>query len=133
MTQASPEVDVSSPFVKANLGFRLLLEVALLAGIVVASIQNYDGATVWIASVVGVTIAAGLWGVFAVPNDPSRSGNTVVATPGAVRLAIELALFALVAVWLANAESYVFAALLGGGAIVHYAVWPARIRWLLAH
>lgn len=133
MTQALPEVDVSSSFVKANLGFRLLLEIGLLAGIVVASVQNYDGATVWIASIIGVTVAASLWGVFAVPNDPSRSGKTVVATPGVVRLVIELALFALVTAWLATAESYVFAALLGGGAIVHYAAWPARIRWLLAH
>lgn len=118
---------------RANLGFRLLLEVAMLAGIVVASVLNYDGATAWIAAVVGLVVAVTLWGVFAVPDDPSRSGKTVVATPGPVRLLLEIALFAAVVVWLVAAESYVFAALLGAGVLVHYLSWPARTRWLLAH
>ncbi len=129
----SEEVDVQSAFVRANLGFRLLLEAGLLSGIVVASILNYSGGTAWLASIVGVVVAGGVWGVFAVPNDPSRSGKTVIATPGAVRLILELALFAVVTAWLATGEAYVFAALLGVGVIVHYAAWPARIRWLLAH
>ncbi len=127
------EINVSSPFVRANLGLRFLLEAGLFACIAVAAIANYDGATAWTASTVGIAVAAGTWGVFAVPNDPSRSGKTVVVTPGAVRLVIELALFAIVVAWLLVGESYVAAALLGSGAIVHYAAWPARIRWLLAH
>ena len=34
-----------------------------------------------------------VWGVFAVRDDPSRSGKTVVQTPGIIRLILELALF----------------------------------------
>ncbi len=98
-----------------------------------ASVRNYDGATAWIASTVGVVLTAAIWGVFAVPDDPSRSGKTVVATPGRVRLLIEFALFGAVTAWLVTAESYIAAVLLGGGAVIHYALWPARIRWLLAH
>lgn len=110
-----------------------MLEAALFACIVVAAIANYDGVTAWIASVVGIIFTASVWGVFAVPDDPSRSGKTVVVTPGPVRLAIELSLFAVVTVWLLVGESYLPAALLAGGTVLHYAAWPARIRWLLAH
>ena len=39
------------------------------------------------------------WGIFAVPRDPSRSGKTVIATPGHYRLVLELFLFA-VATWM---------------------------------
>ncbi|MDF2388345.1 YrdB family protein, partial [Nostoc ellipsosporum NOK] len=34
-------------------------------------------------------IAAILWGVFAVPGDPSRSGRAPMPVPGAVRLVLE--------------------------------------------
>ena len=131
MNQTPPDRD--STLVKATLGLRLLLEAGLIGGIIVAAILNYSGLTVWVASVVGVVLARGMWGVFAVPDDPSRSGRTVVATPGVMRLVIELGLFVSVAVWLVIGEGYIYAALLAGGTVVHYASWPARIRWLLAH
>ncbi|WP_292315447.1 YrdB family protein [Mesorhizobium sp.] len=35
-------------------------------------------------------VAAALWGTFAVPDDPSRSGRAPVPVPGAARLALEL-------------------------------------------
>ena len=122
-----------SPLIRATLGLRLLLEIGLIGGIVVAAILHYDGATVWIAAVVGIALAVGMWGVFAVPGDPSRSGKTVIATPGAVRPIIEIGLFATVTAWLVVGEGYALAALLGGGAVIHFASWPARIRWLLAN
>jgi len=37
--------------------------------------------------------AAAIWGIFAVPDDPSRSGNAPVIAPGLVRIVIELAFF----------------------------------------
>ncbi|MCH8103525.1 MAG: protein kinase, partial [Chloroflexi bacterium] len=109
------------PLVRATLGLRLLLEIGLIGGIVVAAILHYDGATVWIAAVVGIALAVGMWGVFAVPGDPSRSGKTVIATPAAVRPIIEIGLFATVTAWLVVGEGYALAALLGGGAVIHYA------------
>ena len=127
------DIDTTSPLVKANLAFRFLLEVFLFGGIVLASIANYDGTTTWIAATIGVVLATTLWGVFAVPNDPSRSGKTVIKTPGPVRLLLELSLFAVVTAWLATGEQYVVAGLLAAGTIIHYALWPQRIRWLLAN
>ena len=121
----------SSPLVRATLGLRLLIEIGLFAGIVAAANMNYDGTTVWIASVVGIVVTAAIWGVFVVPNDPSRSGKTVVVTPGLVRLVIELSLFGVVTAWLAIGEGYIPAAVLGGATVVHYVSWPARIGWLL--
>jgi hypothetical protein len=124
-------VDTSSTLVRATLGLRLLIEIGLFAGIVAAASMNYDGTTVWIASVVGIVVTAAIWGVFAVPNDPSRSGKTVVVTPGFVRLLVELSLFGVVTAWLVIGEGYIPAAVLGGATVVHYVSWPARIRWLL--
>ena len=99
-------IDTSSPLVRATLGLRLLIEIGLFAGIIAAANMNYDGTTVWIASVVGIVLTAAIWGVFAVPNDPSRSGKTVVVTPGLVRLLIELSLFGVVTAWLAIGPMY---------------------------
>ena len=124
-------IDISSPLVRATLGLRLLIKIGLFAGIVAAANMNYDGTTVWVASVVVIVVTAAIWGVFAVPNDPSRSGKTVVVTPGLVRLVIELSLFGVVVVWLAIGEDYIPVAVLGGATVVHYVSWPARIRWLL--
>ena len=36
-----------------------------------------------------------VWSVFAVPHDPSRSGQTVIAVNGVTRLVIELLIFAM--------------------------------------
>jgi hypothetical protein len=127
------KIDTSSPFIRATLGLRLLIEIGLFAGIVTAANYNYDGIVVWISSIVGIVAAAALWGVFAVPNDPSRSGKTVVVTPGIARLALELGLFGLVTAWLVLGEGYLEAGLLGGATAIHYVSWPARIKWLLAH
>ena len=124
-------IDTSSTLVRATLGLHLLIEIGLFAGIVAAASMNYDGTTVWIASVVGIIATAAIWGVFAVPNDPSRSGKTVVVTSGLVRLVIELSLFGVVTAWLAIGEGYIPAVVLGGATVVHYVSWPARIRWLL--
>ena len=71
----------------ANLALRFFLEIAALSGF---------GAMIWhlfsgwwrpflLAVVLGGLMA--VWGVFAVPDDPSRSGNAPVPIPGLLRLA----------------------------------------------
>src|SRR4051794_24962957 len=47
----------------------------------------------WAAAVAVPTALAIVWGTFAVPGDPSRSGNAPVRVPGWLRLVIELAVF----------------------------------------
>ncbi len=126
-------IDTGSWWIRATLALRLAIEVGMFAGIVVASIANYDGLPVWIVAAASVVTVATLWGVFAVPGDPSRSGKTVVKTPGAIRLVLELGLFGTVSAWLVVSEVYAAGATLGIATAVHYASWPARIRWLLAN
>ncbi len=81
-----------------NLAFRFLLEIAALAAMTYWGWTQHDG--IWrIVFAVGVPLlAAVLWGTFAVPDDPSRSGKAPVPVPGIVRLLLELAIFTF-AIW----------------------------------
>jgi len=74
---------------------------------------------------------ATLWGVFAVRNDPSRSGKTVVPTPGAVRLMLELILFGAATWMLFDLDHILPASIYGAVVILHYAFSWDRIAWLL--
>ncbi len=68
-----------------NLALRFLLE---LAAIFVFGYWGYslgvDGTRIILAILFPLLFAT-LWGVFAVTGDPSRSGKTVVQTPGIVK------------------------------------------------
>ncbi len=76
-------------------------------------------------------LMAVLWGTFAVPNDPSRSGGAPVPVPGAVRLLLEFILLG-AAFWMMYVQgllyiSLIFIALV----IIHYILAHERIKWLL--
>lgn len=87
----------------------------------------------WVLMIAAPLGAAMLWGVFAVPDDPSRSGNTVIATAGWLRLALELALFGCAAAALYHTGSRSLAAVLAAVVVFHYAVSYDRIGWLFRH
>ncbi|MFW2389644.1 MAG: DUF2568 domain-containing protein, partial [Polyangiales bacterium] len=78
-----------------------------------------------------VLLVALAWGVFAVPNDPSRGGQGIVKIPGIARFALELLVF--------GAGAYAFKAVgrpnlaIGFAALVavHYAWSHERVAWLL--
>jgi hypothetical protein len=123
----------SSPLLKANLLLRFILELAMFAGFSVGPALAIDGVTRWPLAIIGPLAAMAIWGVFATPDDPSRSGKTVIATHGSARLAIELALFVGSAALLAWAGLWPLSGALLVGTTVHYAAWPERIRWLLSH
>ena len=73
-----------------------------------------------------------LWGTFAVPDDPSRSGAAPVPVPGVVRLALELVIFG-VATWALFATGLsAMGWILGLVVIVHYVISYDRIIWLIA-
>jgi hypothetical protein len=76
-------------------------------------------------------IAAVLWGVFAVPDDPSRSGNAPFSTPGILRLALELAFFSFAAWTLysvgATTAGWVFVIV----TLLHYILSYDRLYWLI--
>ncbi|TPJ17892.1 DUF2568 domain-containing protein [Mesorhizobium sp. B2-7-3] len=86
-----------------NLTLRFLLELAALLGLGMAGWSLSDEAWRWVLAIALPLAAAAAWGIFAVLNDPSRSGRAPVPVPGAVRLALE------------------FIVLFGGGAGFHLA------------
>lgn len=115
-----------------NLTVRFLLE---LSALFILGLwgwqQREDGLRFALAIGIPLLLAV-LWGVFAVPNDPSRSGKAPVPVPGWLRLLLELAFFGL-AVWALAGLGYSIAAwLLGLLVFVHYLVSYDRIRWLLS-
>lgn len=76
-------------------------------------------------------IFAIIWGVFAVPNDPSRSGNAPIVTPGIIRLILELAMFGF-AIWaLLDLGHNRAGIIMGIVTALHYMVSYDRVSWLI--
>lgn len=115
----------------ANLGLRFLLELTALASAGYWGWLYFDGPIRIVAAVALPIMAAILWGTFAVPDDPSRSGGAPIAVPGLLRLALELAILTLPALGLyligARQFSLVFVAVV----LVHYMLSYDRIMWLI--
>ena len=102
-----------------NLAVRFLLELVILVTLGMGGWHLFAGWEQYAAALILPAIAATLWGIFRIPNDP---GAAPVKTPGLIRLLMELGLFALT-VWILfilnySTFSYVIAAIV----IVHYAV-----------
>jgi hypothetical protein len=76
-------------------------------------------------------VAAVLWGTFAVPGDPSRSGEARVPVPGIVRLLLELALFGGATWSLFATGATTLGWIYGIVVLVHYVVSYDRVAWLL--
>ena len=114
-----------------NLFVRFMLEVT---GIIIFGIWGLGLSDQWTRFLLAglfPLMFAGLWGVFAVPNDPSRSGKTVIPTPGAIRLALELILFASATWMLIGLGKPLLGWLFGGVVLMHYVISYDRIAWLL--
>lgn len=118
----------SHPF---NLAIRFLLEIAAL---VCVGIWGWKQSDAWIRYILtpGLPILIGaIWGIFAVPGDPSRSGKAPVPVPGIIRLILELTIFA-ISVWALYDMNYErLAWILGILVSVHYLFSYDRIMWLL--
>lgn len=114
-----------------NLVIRFLLEIAALLAL---GIWGWRQGEYWWRYILafGVPILAALiWGVFAVPNDPSRSGSAPIAVPGFLRLMIELSIFTL-AIWaIYDLNYYRISLVLGLIVVIHYILSYDRILWLL--
>ena len=114
-----------------NLALRFLLEVTAIVAFGFSGYRLADNWTRIIWAIALPLVFTTIWGVFAVPNDPSRSGKTVVPTPGIVRLLIELALFS-IAIWMIIDLGYTLAGwIFGAIAFLHYLISYDRITWLL--
>jgi hypothetical protein len=115
-----------------NLAARFFLEVLALAFFAHWGWESFDGPIHYVTAIGLPVIAATAWAVFAVPGDPSRSGKTVVNTPGSVRLALETVFFIAAVIAASASLSVVMGTVFALAIIVHYAASVDRIRWLLA-
>lgn len=115
-----------------NLALRFGLEIGALVGLGTAAWSNSTGATRWVTVIVVPVVAAAVWGIFNVLNDPSRSGEAPVEVAGWVRLAIELMILG----GGAFALSITGGRLLGVGfalvVTIHYAASWSRVQWLIS-
>jgi membrane protein YdbS with pleckstrin-like domain len=114
-----------------NLALRFILEIAALFSLGYWGWTQHDGIWRFVWGFGLVVLAAVVWGTFAVPEDPSRSGKAPVPVPGTVRLVIELVLFAAGTWAFFAADRPLWALALGILTVIHYALSYDRIIWLL--
>lgn len=115
-----------------NLTVRFLLELTALFAM---GIWGWKQSDTWIRFLLVIAIpiiAMIIWGTFAVPDDPSRSGQAPVQVPGMVRLLIEWSFFSF-AVWIFQDLGLPkLSWWIGSITFIHYAVSYDRIIWLIA-
>lgn len=73
-----------------NLALRFGLELAALVGLAMGAWAVSAGWLGWVAAVLVPLVAASVWGLFNVLDDPSRSGKAPVEVSGWIRLWLEL-------------------------------------------
>ena len=115
-----------------NLAIRFLLEMTALVSVGIWGWKQSDGWLRFILSIGLPLILAVIWGTFAVPNDPSRSGSAPIVTPGLVRLAIELGIFGIASWTLYDMGYNKMSLALGIIVILHYIASYDRISWLIS-
>ena len=116
-----------------NLVLRFILEIAALFALGYWGWSQHEGIWRFVWSIGLVILAAVIWGTFAVPDDPSRSGSAPLPVPGVVRLVIELVLFA-AGTWAFIASGQpMWGAALGLFTVIHYVLSYDRVIWLLKH
>lgn len=114
-----------------NDALRFILEIWALIAYGYWGLNQNFGLFNYVLMIVLPIIMAVLWGTFAVPRDPSRSGKALVRVPGAVRLVLEFLLLGL-AFWTMFVGGLFYISLVYITLVVaHYILAHDRIRWLL--
>lgn len=109
-----------------NAAVRFVCELVALVGIF-GGTWSASGSVVVAAAI--VLVAAMVWGVFRVPDDP---GPAPFAVPGPLRLVIEAAVFAGGVLGLAVAWGPVPAIPMAVVLLVHYATTPRRLGYVVS-
>ena len=116
-----------------NLIIRFLLEMATLISV---GVWGWRQSNEWFRFVLAIgipLILSVIWGVFAVPKDPSRSGAAPIITPGVIRLVLELGFFTFATWTLYDMGLFKFSLIFAIIIVLHYAVSYDRIIWLISH
>ena len=114
-----------------NLAVRFILEMAGMVALGWWGWNQGEGILRFLLALGIPFLAAVLWGTFAVPDDPSRSGEAKVPVPGIVRLMLELAFFGL-ATWSLFATGLTNLGWIYGIAVlIHYIISYDRVMWLV--
>ncbi len=113
-----------------NLAVRFLLEIAGLIAIGYWGWHQGEGFLSIVFAIGLPVIAAALWGTFAVPNDPSRSGKAPVPIPGILRLVLEAAFFGFATWALYDVGTPLLGLILVIVVLFHYAISYDRLLWL---
>ena len=114
-----------------NLGLRFALEMTALLALGVRGSRQGEG-VLSVVMALGVPIlAAVLWGTFAVPDDPSRSGRAPVPVAGIIRLVYEIVFFSFAAWALLSIGSATLSLAFSVTVIVHYVLSFDRVKWLV--
>jgi hypothetical protein len=114
-----------------NSALRFLLELGALATF---GIWGFHQSESWTRIMLAILLPLGFalfWGVFAVRGDPSRSGKTVVQTPGIIRLLLELTLFTGATWMILDLDYNLVGWIYGAVVLLHYVISYKRIAWLL--
>jgi uncharacterized protein DUF2568 len=119
---------------QANLALRFLMEMTAIITFGMWGYSLVDTSTeiarIFLAILFPLIFAL-LWGIFAVKDDPSRSGKTVIPTPGVLRLLLELILFGSAICMLFDLGYSTAGWALLVAVLLHYIISFDRIRWLL--
>lgn len=114
-----------------NLAARFILEMAGLVALGWWGWNQAEGILGFVLALGVPILAVVLWGTFAVPDDPSRSGKAPVPVPGIVRLLLELAFFGS-ATWSLFAMGLTTLGWIYGIAVfIHYVLSYDRVAWLV--
>src|ERR1700742_582088 len=111
-----------------NLAIRFLLEIVML---IILGCWGWHLSETWIRYIAAIglpLIAAALWGIFRIENDPKPAP---VAIPGILRLILELGLFALTSWALYDLGYSHLATIMAAIVILHYIVSYDRTRAML--
>jgi len=114
-----------------NLALRFILELSALTAAGIWGYQLSETALRFFFAAAFPLALAVLWAVFAVPGDKSRSGKTVLPTPGPLRLLLETAFFAF-AGWAFIAVGHTRLGIIFGALVLmHYFFSLDRLLWLI--
>ena len=114
-----------------NLALRFILEIAGLVALGWWGWNQGEGILRFVLAFGIPILAAVLWGTFAVPDDPSRSGKAPVQVPGIVRLLLELAFFVSATWSLFAVGAATLGWIYGIAVLIHYLASYDRILWLV--